>query len=185
MFFPRLGGRAQIYYRVRLPEQFPATGAAHAQVFTAGGIEKTPAIAKAIARQRLSDYLHVRRGVGHRAYLERVINIGPMIFQVIYFEAEPPKPNQVMQQLPDHARERVAEGKMQNNDGASGFSLHQAYRRFPLMCRVRKRIASGRSPEDRVRPAQPRSCADRFGPPLLRPIPPDKHSLIGKYSTAR
>ena len=131
MFLARLGGGAQIDHRVRVPEQLAAAGGAHAQIFAAGRIEKAPAVAEAITRQRLANQLQVGSGVGHRTHLDRVINIGPVILQVINLEAEPAKADEMMQQLPDHARERIAEGEMQNDDSASGFSFHQAYKRCP------------------------------------------------------
>ena len=68
MFLARFGGGAQIDYRIRVPEQFPATGGAHAQIFAAGGIEKTPAIAETVTRQRVADQLQVGAGVGHRTH---------------------------------------------------------------------------------------------------------------------
>ncbi len=126
MLFTGIGRTAKVDHRIGFSQQLAASFAAHAEMLLGGRVEKRPFSGETETIQNVANELYIPCGVRDRHAFGRVINIRGVIFDVIDIVAELPKSNQVMDQLPDHSRERVAEREMEQDDPAFAFFCHSA-----------------------------------------------------------
>ena len=71
-----------------------------------------------------------------------IVDLGAMILDVVDLEAERAQSNQMVEQLPDDARERVSHREMENNNPALAFHLDPAAATAMLDRWWRTRVAS-------------------------------------------
>ena len=126
MLFARMGRTAQIDHCVGLRQQPQAPLASHPDVLAAGDVEERPAIAKTEALHHLCEQFEIAAGVGRHGVRNRIVNPRAVVFEVVDVEPQFPQSNQVMDELPHHAREWVARGQMQQDDFALVLFSHRA-----------------------------------------------------------
>src|ERR1700722_5885315 len=96
-------------------------------------IIKGPAIAEAEAAEHIPEQLKVAGGIGYRSGGDGVIGPGAIVLDVVNIQTETAEADQVMDELPNHAGERILRGEMKDDDFTFALAFHGCTRKFILM----------------------------------------------------
>jgi hypothetical protein len=118
MLLTGIRGTTQIDHSIGVPQQSRAMRLVHPYILFTGRIEKSPFAAKAKAVQDLTYQFEVRSSIGHQGARYRVVDVSPVIFDIVDITAQLPEADEMVQKLPDDATKWVSYGEMKKDDFA-------------------------------------------------------------------
>src|ERR1019366_3862201 len=127
MLFARLARAAQIDHGVRFTDQLQTFVLRHSDVILCDRVAKAPASGETEPVQYAAYEFDVVSRVGGRRLRDRIVDVSAVILDVVDLEAECAQSDQMVEQLPDDARERVSNRQMENNNPALPFHLDPAW----------------------------------------------------------
>src|ERR1700693_4347432 len=126
MLLLRLARTAQIDHGIRFANQLMTSGLRHPDIVLGDRIAKAPSIAETETIEDAADELEITRRIRSKGLCDRIVDIRAVIFDVVNVEAELAESDQMMEQLPHDARERVSHREMQNDNSAFAFHPESA-----------------------------------------------------------